>query len=58
METNKLHECLNCKRNENEVPLVSVKYSGADTFICSECLPQLIHHRENLSDKLKEVSSK
>lgn len=58
MEDKNLNECLNCERNENEVPLLAVRYSGKDTHICSDCLPQLIHHRENLTDKLNKSASK
>ena len=48
---NTLH-CLNCGRSENEVPLVTLRYSGEARWICSQCFPLLIHHPERLSSKL------
>lgn len=44
--------CLNCVRSEAEIPLVSLRYAGHQAWICSECLPLLIHHRERLAGKL------
>jgi len=48
---NTLH-CLNCGRSEDEVPLVTLRYSGEARWICSQCFPLLIHHPERLSSKL------
>ena len=45
-------ECLNCKANENEKPLLSMKYLGNEIFICPQCLPVLIHKPANLAEKL------
>ena len=47
------HNCLNCSRSENEIPLVSLVYSGKPTYICSHCLPMLIHHPETLIGKIE-----
>lgn len=54
MNDNKsLKNCLNCNRSENEIPLVTLSYSGKPTFICSHCLPMLIHHPETLIGKIE-----
>ena len=44
--------CLNCARPEAEIPLVSLRYQGKEAYICSQCLPQLIHQPERLAGKL------
>ena len=45
--------CLNCNRSENEIPLVTLTYSLKPAYICSHCLPLLIHHPEQLIGRLK-----
>ncbi len=52
-EKTKFQNCLNCNRSENEIPLVTLSYSGKPTFICSHCLPMLIHHPEMLIGKIE-----
>ncbi|MBM3150717.1 MAG: hypothetical protein FJZ96_00700 [Chloroflexi bacterium] len=47
-----MNTCLNCEKNEQHVPLLSLRYQGADVFICPQCLPVLIHKPANLADKL------
>ena len=44
--------CLNCKRTENQIPLVSLRYVGGQAWICSQCLPTLIHQPQRLAGKL------
>jgi hypothetical protein len=51
-----LHHCLNCERTENEIPLVSLRYAGGQAWICSQCLPTLIHKPQNLAGKLPGAS--
>ena len=45
-------QCLNCNRAETEIPLVSLRYAGNQTWICSQCMPVLIHRPEELASKL------
>jgi hypothetical protein len=47
-------ECLNCGKTENELPLVQLTYSGNQSWICPQCLPVLIHHIDQLKEKLKK----
>ena len=49
----KINFCLNCNTSENEIPLVNLVYSGKAAFICSRCLPVLIHQPQNLIGKLE-----
>lgn len=51
-ETTTQH-CLSCSRSENEIPLVTLTYSSKPAFICSYCLPLLIHHPEKLIGRLE-----
>jgi hypothetical protein len=52
-DRNNLKKCLSCDRSENEIPLVTLTYSGKPAYICSRCLPMLIHHPEQLIGKLE-----
>ena len=49
IETNR---CLNCDRPETVIPLVSLRYDGSQAWICSQCLPILIHKPGQLTGKL------
>ena len=51
-ETNTPHQCLNCERSETVIPLVSLRYTGQQAWICSQCLPILIHQPQHLVGKL------
>ena len=48
-----IKNCLSCGKTENDIPLVTLTYSSQPAFICSYCLPLLIHHPEQLTGKLK-----
>lgn len=52
-----IQTCLNCARSENDIPLVTLSYSGKPMFICSHCLPMLIHHPETLIGKIDGVEN-
>ena len=44
--------CLYCERNDDQVPLLALKYQGEDFWICPQHLPILIHKPAQLADKL------
>jgi len=44
--------CLNCGKSEKEIPLVNLRYNGAQNWICSRCIPVLIHKPYQLAEKL------
>ena len=44
--------CLNCERDETIIPLVSLRYAGEQAWICSQCLPILIHDPQRLVGRL------
>ncbi len=54
-ETSAILTCLNCNRPETERPLVSLRYRGKPAWICTQCLPILIHHPQRLSGKLENA---
>lgn len=49
------YHCLNCDRTDEQIPLVNLRYAGQSTWICSQCLPMLIHHPERLAGKLADA---
>ncbi|MGA7837776.1 MAG: hypothetical protein WB996_07400 [Ignavibacteriaceae bacterium] len=57
IENTALKTCLNCNASENEIPLVNLAYSGKPAFICSCCLPLLIHQPERLVGKLERAEN-
>ena len=50
-----MHTCLNCNNSESNIPLVNLTFAGKQLFICSRCLPVLIHNPEELIGKIPEV---
>ena len=57
MPDSQTHTCLNCTRSEMDIPLVSLRYQGQKTWICTQCLPQLIHQPQRLAGKLSGADS-
>ncbi len=47
-----MNTCLNCEKSEQQVPLLHLRFQGADEYICAQCLPLLIHKPEKLAEKL------
>jgi len=46
-----LFVCLNCKRSEEETPLLMLTFKGEAQYICPQCLPILIHRPQQLAEK-------
>jgi hypothetical protein len=38
-----MKKCENCSRSEEEVPIIEVYHKQEEHYICSRCLPMLIH---------------
>jgi hypothetical protein len=51
-EEKTVYRCLNCHRPETAAPLVSLRYAGSQAWICSSCLPVLIHQPQQLVGRL------
>ena len=55
-KTTELH-CLNCEKSESETPLLHLHYSGEELWICSHCLPTLIHAPQKLAGRMKNADN-
>ncbi len=44
--------CLFCKKTSAEMPLINLTFQKQNLWICSEHLPLLIHHPEQLTEQL------
>lgn len=54
MEKNTVeYNCLNCGNSETIAPLISVRYAGEEIWICSPCMPVLIHNPQRMIGALK-----
>lgn len=56
-EQNNINICISCNRDESIVPLVSITFSQNSTWICTQCLPTLIHDPQRLSNKFKDMTT-
>ncbi len=56
-ENTKTYTCLNCNQPETVVPLVNLRYSGKQAWICSQCMPVLIHRPAELVGKLAHAEN-
>jgi len=45
------HACINCGRDEDELPVVAWRMAGQTFWICPDCLPLLIHRRAEVMPK-------
>jgi hypothetical protein len=44
--------CVNCERDEAEIPLLQFQFRGDEYRICTNCLPVLLHRPDNLIGRL------
>jgi hypothetical protein len=49
--------CLHCDRDNNQVPLLKLKYKDTQFWICTEHLPVLLHRPEELTGKLPDAEN-
>ena len=49
--------CVSCGRTEHDSPLLQFRFRGTAGWICSSCLPTLIHQPDRLGAKLAGASS-
>jgi hypothetical protein len=45
-------KCVNCGQTDAEAPLMAWRYQGDTLWICSRCIPYLIHHTEIVLGKV------
>ena len=51
-----IHKCISCGKDEMVVPLVSIRFGQNPTWICTQCLPTLIHNPGQLQDKFENIN--
>ncbi|GBD91810.1 hypothetical protein BMS3Abin04_02542 [bacterium BMS3Abin04] len=51
----KLNVCISCNRDETIVPLVAITFAQQPTWICTQCLPTLIHEPQRLVEKFRSM---
>ena len=51
-------KCMNCEASEAEVPLMAWHYQGREVLLCANCLPLMIHKREQLMPKLNAAPAR
>ena len=44
--------CANCGNSENDAPIIQFKFKGETLWICSSCMPTLIHKPDQLISRL------
>lgn len=49
--------CFNCARDEYVIPLIAWRFQGRDLWVCSECMPLLIHKWRQVQEQLAKVES-
>ena len=47
-----MHRCINCGKSTEEMPLLEFSFNFIKYYICSGCLPILLHSPGKLADKL------
>jgi Zn-finger protein len=45
--------CFNCERSEAEVPIIHWRYQGGGIWVCSQCMPLLIHKLDEVKEALR-----
>ena len=40
---NESTQCFNCQRSETDIPVIAWRYQAQELWVCSECMPLLIH---------------
>ena len=54
---NEPNKCISCEREETIVPLVSITYAQNPAWICTQCLPTLIHDPNKLQSKFQNMDT-
>ena len=50
-----MHQCVNCDRSEEEMPLINIQYKGEKIFVCSGCMPVLLHSPAKMVGKIQDA---
>ena len=55
-DQNKINICISCSKEESVVPLVAITFAQNAAWICTQCLPTLIHDPQRLTEKFKDMN--
>jgi len=47
--------CVKCGRSDEQTPLITLSFKGGAKYICSQCLPMLIHKTHLLVDQFPGI---
>jgi len=53
----KINKCISCEVEETKAPLVSIRYAQNPTWICTQCLPTLIHDPNKLQSRFQNMDT-
>jgi len=56
-DNTELNKCISCDKSEEFAPLVSITFAGKGNWICTQCLPTLIHDPQRLLHKFKDIDT-
>jgi len=48
-------KCFNCGAEEDQIPLVNLRFDTKQIWICPQCIPNLIHNPHLVDDRLKDL---
>jgi hypothetical protein len=52
MTENTTPTCINCERSQAEIPLLLLQFKDQGFWLCSGCLPTLLHQPQKLVGRL------
>ena len=58
MPENEPVSCDSCGTSEVGMPLVAVRFSGRNVWICPQCMPELIHQTKEVIAKLEKPGAR
>ena len=58
MSEENLKKCFNCGTTQDEVPVLLWHYKERELWLCANCLPLMIHKREQLQLEPSERKNK
>ena len=51
-----VEHCINCAQSEMERPLIQLRFNRREAWVCSGCMPVLIHQPQEMAQKLLVLS--
>ncbi len=51
-----VNQCVVCGQTESEMPLVAMRYRGVQVWVCTACIPVVIHHAHQIMGRLQQAA--